>query len=99
MLFFKKGGPLGFLLQKRNGNLQLPSLPDTTSKYVSTFNGNLTAIGTNILAFSQGSQSWINRGTLKPIALNVLPLIRNSNNQTWADSAVSSNGSCVHGVY
>jgi len=91
-VIFQKGGPLGFLLQKRNGNLQLPSLPDTTSKYVSTFNGNLTAIGTNILAFSQGSQSWINRGTLKPIALNVLPLIRNSNNQTWADSAVSSNG-------
>jgi hypothetical protein len=85
---FQKGG----LLQKRNGYQQLTALPDSTYTDVTTFNGDLTAIGTSLAAYSAGSSSWINKGAIQPCALNVLPLVRNNLNQTQGDSAVSSNG-------
>lgn len=85
---FTKGG----LLQKRNGYGQLASLPDSSSTIVTTFNGNLTAIGKNIEAYSSGSSSWINKGSLHPIDLATLPLIRNNTNQSQADSVIASNG-------
>src|SRR5271167_1513933 len=52
---FTKGGAL----TKRNGYGTLPSLPDATSTNLTTFNGNLTAIGTKVEAFSAGSQTWV----------------------------------------
>ncbi len=85
---FNKGG----LLQKRNGNRQLPSLPDPTANYTTTLNGNLTALGNTISAYSSGSASWVSKGTIKPLSVSTLPLIRNSVNQTQADSVISSNG-------
>src|SRR6185312_739494 len=84
---FQKAG----LLQKRNGYGSLPSLPDKTSSYLTTFNGDLTAIGTNLKALSSGSEKWITKGTIQPIDLETLPLIRSNLNQTQCDSAISSN--------
>lgn len=85
---FQKGG----LLQKRNGFDQLTALPDTTSTSITTFNGNLTAIGPSLEAYSRPSATWVNKGQLHPLSLSTLPLIRNSVNQSQADSAVASNG-------
>ncbi len=85
---FTKGG----LLAKRNGFPALPSLPDTTSKYLTTFNGNLTAIGTSFNAYSESTQSWVNKGSIQPVQLNTLSLIRSNSNQTQVDSAIASNG-------
>lgn len=80
------------LLKKRYGNLQLPSLPDTSSTLAATFSGNLTAIGTSLLAYSTGSESWITKGALQPASVDTLSLIRSNTNQSQVDSAVASNG-------
>lgn len=85
---FTKAG----LLQKRNGFAQLASLPSTTFTYTTTFNENLTAIGKQLSAYSGGSNTWINKGTIQPVRLDTLPLIRSNLNQTQCDSAISPNG-------
>lgn len=84
---FSKGG----LLQKRNGFAQLTSLPDTSYKYLNTFDSGLIAIGTSLASYSGASQSWTSKGTLSSIQLDTLALIRNSSNQAQVDAAVASN--------
>lgn len=85
---FTKGG----LLQKRNGYQPLASLPDLSSTYITTLNGNLTAVGTAISAYNNGPMSWVTKGEIAPMELSTLPLIRNSVNQTQCDSVISPNG-------
>lgn len=85
-IFTKEG-----LLQKRNGYKALPSLP-LTAKFATTFNGNLTAIGTSLQALSPGTDTWVNKGQLHPASLDVLPLVRSNNNQSQTDTAFSNNG-------
>ena len=82
---FTKGG----LLQKRNGYAGLPMLSGSPN-YVTTFNGDLTAIGTNLQALSAGYGSWVSRGNIQPLSLSTLPLIRNNLNQTQCDSSIAS---------
>ncbi len=85
---FSKGG----LLQKRNGFSELTPLPTgTNATYLTTFNGNLTAVGDTLNAYSQGSGAWIQKANLNPLSLNTLPLIRNNLNQSYADSAIALN--------
>lgn len=84
---FQKNG----LLEKRNGYGSLPSLPDTSSSYLTTFNGNLTAIGDNLKALSSGSRKWTTKGNIQPVDLETLPLIRSNLNQSQCDAALSSN--------
>lgn len=79
-------------LTKRNGFAQITSLPDSTSTFLTTFNGNLTAIGDKLEAYSQGQMTWVNKGTIQPLELETLPLVRSSTNQTQADSVVTSTG-------
>lgn len=86
-VFTKEG-----LLEKRNGYAQLAALPDDSYTYLTTFNGNLTAIGANIAAYNAGGESWVSRGKIQPLSLNTLPVIRNNLNQTACDVAVASNG-------
>ena len=85
---FTKAG----LLQKRNGFASLPALPDTTSTLLTTFNGNLTAIGTELQAYSQSEEAWVNKGNIQPIELSTLPVIRSNTNQSQADLAMAPNG-------
>lgn len=85
---FDKGGRL----EKRNGFGQLPSLPDTNSTYCTTFNGNLTAIGTTLQAYNAGSKRYVNKGNIQGAELDVLSLIRSNTNQIQCDTAISSNG-------
>ncbi len=87
MVFDKTGR-----LTKRNGFGSLGSLPDNTSRALTTFNGNLTAIGTNLKAFAQGPGIWVTKGGIEPLQLSTLPLIRNTENQSQADTAISANG-------
>lgn len=79
-------------MTKRNGFGGLSPLPDATSTYTTTFNGNLTAIGADLKAFIPGSSSWVNKGSIKPVSLSTLSLIKNSTNQSQADAAISPNG-------
>jgi len=85
---FDKGG----LLQKRNGYQELTTLPDLTSNYLTTFNGNLTALGSSIQAYNQSNEDWVSRGQTSPLSLSTLPLIRNSINQVQCDAVIASNG-------
>lgn len=82
----------GNLLQKRNGFQQLASLPDDSYEFLSTFSGNLTAVGPTLSAYSRSSSSWVSKGTIIPLQLDVLALVRNSSNQSQVDSVVSSDG-------
>lgn len=82
----------GGRLQKRNGYGALPVLPDATSIFATTFNGDLTAIGTKLEAYSAGARSWVNRGNITPVDLSVIPLIRNNTNQSQCDCATSAEG-------
>lgn len=79
-------------LTKRNGFPNLTPLPDATTSYLTTFNGDLQAIGTNLLAYSPGQQTWVEKGSTYPLELSTMTLIRNSVNQSWADSAIASTG-------
>jgi hypothetical protein len=79
-------------LTKRNGFPQLTVLPNTNTSYLTTFNGDLQAIGQNLLAFSSAQDNWVSKGSTHPIDLNVQPLIRNAVNQSEADLAVAPNG-------
>jgi hypothetical protein len=85
---FQKGG----MLQKRNGFGNLPALPDKSFTYLTTFNDGLTAIGSNLASYSAGTQTWINKGQIQPVSLNVMPLVRNNLNQSQCDSTTSSGG-------
>lgn len=84
---FSKGG----LLQKRYGNQELASLPNSTYKFATTFKNNLTAIGSSLAAYSGASQAWVTKGTVVPMQLDTMSLVRTSSNQSQCDSVVSSN--------
>jgi len=88
---FEHGG----LLQKRNGFGALASLPDNSSTYLTTFNGNLTTVGNSINAYNANSETWISKGSYQSLELSTLPLIRNSLNQSQADSVVSDGVVCT----
>ena len=85
---FNKGGQL----QKRNGFGSLPSLPNSNSTYLTTFNGNLTAISNSISALSASTSQWVTKGNIQPLSLNTLSLIRSNTNQSQADIAIAPNG-------
>lgn len=80
------------LLTKRYGYAQLAALPDTTYSLATTYNGNLTAIGSNLAAYSSGSNSWVPRGAIQPVKLDTTALIRNNTNQSTCDAVVSPSG-------
>jgi hypothetical protein len=87
-MVFDKGG----MLKKRNGFQQLPSLPSPSATYVTTLNGNLTALGTTVQALNADSGQWVTKGQIQPMQVSTLPLVRNSINQTQVDVAIAANG-------
>lgn len=87
-MVFNKGG----LLQKRNGYAKVSNLANDTYSYLTTFNGSLTALGTNIASYNTANASWIQKGSIQPLSLSTLPLLRNNLNQTACDSVVAPNG-------
>lgn len=77
-------------LTKRNGYGNLTALPESAT-FLTTFNENLTAIGTSLQAYSAGTNTWVNKGTVQPLMLSTLPLIRSNTNQSQLDTTISSN--------
>jgi len=86
-IFSKQG-----LLQKRNGFNRLATLDSEVNTFLTTFKGNLTAIGTTLEALSGATNTWVNKGSIQPVQLDTQSLVRSNTNQSFADSAVSSNG-------
>lgn len=91
-VIFNKGG----LLQKRNGYGVLASLNDTSSVTLSTFRDDLVSIGTNLQTYSSSLDTWLSKGVIKSVQLDVVPTVRTSAGQTQLDSVVASNGlACI----
>lgn len=84
---FTKAG----LLQKRNGFESLTSLPNNSSTNITTFNGNLIALGDTLNVFNEDSMSWVQRGDIQPLSLSVIPAVRTSYPQEVMDVAIASN--------
>ncbi len=100
---FNKAG----LLQKRNGFDLLSTLPSASvaspaapgmstapdAAYVATFNGGLEVVANQRLySLSSATNKWANKGFMQPASLQTMPIIRSANNQSYADSAMASNG-------
>lgn len=83
---------VGQRLTKRNGYGNIPSLPDSSSTYLTTYKDNLTAVGTKITALNASNGSWVQKGSIQPLSLSTLPLLRNNLNQTSCDSVIAPNG-------
>lgn len=79
-------------LKKRNGFGELTSITNSNATYLTTFGGNLTAIGTSLLAYSSGSNIFNSKGNLQPISLSTLPSVRSALNQIQCDTVIASNG-------
>ncbi len=81
---------VGQRLTKRDGNKRI--LDSTTATYLTTLNKNLTAIGNSVYAYNSSNQTTVSKGVYAPMEVSTLSLIKNSINQTQADSVVASNG-------
>lgn len=81
----------GKRLTKRNGFGQLASLP-YPSRSLTTLRGNLTALGSQIQAYSSEFERWSTLGSFYPCNLSALPLVRSGTNQSQVDSVIDANG-------
>lgn len=79
-------------LTKRNGNANITNLPVQGQTTLTTLSDNLIATGSNLYAFSQDTDQWIEKGIVQPIALSTQPLVRVATSQTSTDAAVAPNG-------
>lgn len=79
-------------LTKRNGFDNITDLPDSSQTTVTTLNDNLIATGSSLLAYSADTDQWLNQGTVQPVSLSTLPLVRVSTSQSKVDTAVAENG-------
>lgn len=86
-VFDKQGG-----LVKRNGFGNITDLPNTEQTTLTTLNDNLLATGSNLYAFSQNTNQWLNQGVIQPVQLETQSLVRSSTSQTSADASVTSTG-------
>lgn len=78
-------------LSKRNGFKQITNLPNTDQTTLTTLNDNLIATGSDLYAFSQSTNQWLNEGTIQPVQLDTQSLVRNSSAQESPDSAIAAN--------
>jgi len=81
------------MLTKRDGFRDLSQLPaDANITTLETFAGNLTALGSRVLAYNDTSQTWVDRGRFQPALIKAAALARSSYNQSNVDAAVSPEG-------
>lgn len=82
---------VGNLLKKRNGYQEIGTI-NSSYKYLTTFSGNLTAIGNNLAAYSTATDSFVPKGNTVQAQLSTLPLVRSNSSQSQCDAAIASNG-------
>lgn len=88
---FNKAG----LLQKRNGYGPLSPI-DITPVKLSTLNGNLSAIGSQVEAFDQSNERWVPKGNFYPLSFSTLPVSRSAINNIQCDAVTSESGlTCI----
>lgn len=84
----------GNLLQKRNGNMQLTTLPITANSTLTTFNDNMIVTGKSLYAYQANIKQWNNRGTIQPVNLNTAALARRATSLSSFDVAISDGLVC-----
>lgn len=83
-------------LTKRNGFGKLTEISDESISYITTFQDNLTAIGTSIYAYNESANNFVNKGSFIPLSLTTMSLVKNNYSQIQCDSAIAPNGTvCV----
>lgn len=83
-------------LLKRNGYLALTELPEgVEASVLTTFNGNLVAIGDSLYSYGLQSNQWANMGKLRPLQLSAQPVARSSYSLAQPDTAIATNGMAV----
>lgn len=85
-------------LTKRNGYTNTPFQNTTLSASVNTlttFNGNLTATGQYLFAFSEDTDQWLSKGNIHPIQLNTQPIVRMNTAQSAPDAAIANGMVCT----
>lgn len=86
-VFDKAGG-----LVKRNGYPALTALPNAEQTTLATLSGNLIATGSNLYAYNAPSSQWLNQGTIHPVHLSTISLVKNSTSQSSPDTAATESG-------
>lgn len=79
-------------LTKRNGFANITTLPNEDQTNLVTLNDNLIATGSNLYTFNESLATWTNKGSIQPIQLDTLSLVRSSTSQSSPDSATSTTG-------
>lgn len=79
-------------LTKRNGFANITSLSNSEQTTLTTLNDNLLATGSNLYAFSEDTNQWLNQGIVQPVQLTTQALVRSSTSQSGPDSAMTSDG-------
>lgn len=83
-------------LTKRAGFATRTTLPNTIQTTLTTLNDNLIATGSDLYAFSEDTDEWLNQGSIQPVSLDVQSMVKNSASQTSQDAGVASNGlACI----
>lgn len=82
----------GGLFAKRNGFGTLPGTLANNATVLTVFSDNLVAIGNTLAAYSQGTATWINKGTFQPVSFSTKAVVRSALNQIQCDSVVAANG-------
>lgn len=82
---------VGGLLKKRNGYGQITELPND-STFITTFNEDLVAVGTELSTYSEASDRWFEKSQIQGLSLFVTSVVKNSDNQSQVDSVTAPNG-------
>jgi hypothetical protein len=89
---FTKAGAL----TKRNGFQNLTNLGNDLQTTLTTLNDNLVATGSNLFAYSEATNQWLNKGICQPVQLSVLSMVRSSTAQISPDAAITPTGlACI----
>ena len=77
-------------LRKRNGYGLITAIPGAAT--ITTYLGDLVSLSSVLDVYSQDTNTVINTGSIQPMGLSVLPVVRSATSQTTVDIAIAPNG-------
>lgn len=80
----------GKRLTKRNGYKLITTIPGAAT--ITTYLGNLISLSSVLSLYSQDTNTVISAGSIQPMGLSVLPMVRSATSQTTTDMAIAPNG-------
>lgn len=77
-------------LRKRNGYKLITTIPGAAT--ITTYIGNLVSLSSVLNVYSQDTNTVIPAGSMQPMGLSVLAIVRSATSQTTVDVAIAPNG-------